>query len=128
MTTDMTVTVNGTRHLAERACRMVFGEDAGVGPVCPAPKPLLWALDNWPKDKTDQAIDLALELPIDFDIEKELGKGERKAIVIRACRVTVLHRGAKVGYAIRTNQLGLNAIAAWREANEVYMRKIRGAH
>jgi hypothetical protein len=34
---DMTVTVNGTEQLAQRACRMVFGEDTDLGPVMPTP-------------------------------------------------------------------------------------------
>lgn len=125
---DMWVSIRGTRQLAERACRMVFGEDADAGPKCPAPKPLLAALKNWPKDRTEEAVQIGLELPMDFDVGKEMGKGERKAVTLMANRITVLHQGRKVGYAIRTNQIGLNAIRVWQETWEAHLRKIRQAH
>lgn len=124
---DMTVNVIGTNHLAERACRMVFGEDADLGPVRPAPEPLRAMLADWP-GRTDQAHQVALELPITFDIGKDMGKNQAKAVVLVVCRVTVLHQGRKVGYAIRTDQAGLNAIALWETSWEQFKSRLRQAH
>lgn len=125
---EMTVSVHGTQQLAEKACRMVFGENADAGPVRATPAPLLKALAEWPKDKADQAIDVALELPVDFDIEHDMGHDRRKAVVIRANRITVLRNGRKVGYALRTNEAGLNGIRLWDELWTAFYRRIRNAH
>jgi hypothetical protein len=128
MNGDMWVSVSGTQQLAERACRMVFGEDTDAGPVMATPAPLLKVLADWPKEKSDQAMDVALELPVDFDIEHEMGKGEQKAVVLRANRITVLRDGKKVGYALRTNEAGLNAIRLWGELWTAFYRRMRNAH
>lgn len=125
---DMTVDVNGTRQLAEGACRMVFGEDTSAGPVCPVPPPLLKLLEQWPRDRTDEALNVALDMPVNFDIAHEMARNEVKAVVLRLCRVTVLHRGQVVGHALRTDAAGLNALAVWRDTHEANMRRIRQAH
>ena len=125
---EMTVTVIGSHQLAEQACRMVFGENAVAGPVRPAPRPLLELLAAWP-GRDDAVHDLALELPPDlFDIEKPLEIGKVKSVVLRVCRVTVLHQGRKVGYAIRTDELGLNGIAVWESRWQAYTSRLRQAH
>lgn len=125
---DMTVDVGGSLLDAEIACRMVFGDDAGRGPVCATPKPLLALLADWPRDKTDQVVQIALDTPVDFDINAEMGRNQARAFVLNCCRVTVLHAGHTVGYALRTDTLGLNAIAAWKSTWEAHIRKIRQAH
>lgn len=114
---DMTVTVNGTTQLAERACRMIFGENADLGPVRPAPAVLLAVKDDWP-GRADEPLRIALDMPLRFDIERDMGRHEAKAVVLTVNRITVLCQGRKVGYAIRTDQAGLNALdlydATWR--------------
>lgn len=124
---DMTVTVEGLRVVAERACRMVFPEDASRGPVRPAPERLLPLLDQWP-GPPDQAIQIALELPWDFSIERDMGPGRRNALVLSCCRITVLHQGQVVGYALRTDAAGLAALDVWERQMAVYQRKLRQAH
>lgn len=126
---DQTVTVTGTEHLAERACRMVFGDDADQGPVLPAPEPLLRLKEDWPAGRSDEAIDVALELPpTQFDLERERGKGEVLGVQLRVCRLTVLREGRKVGYAIRTNAAGLEACRLYDKAWTDFRRRMRQAH
>jgi hypothetical protein len=127
MSGDMWVSV-ADPALAERACRMVFGEDETKGPVIATPAPLLKALADWPKEKSDQVVQLGLELPTDFDLEREMGKAEVKAVALRCCRVTVLHAGKVVGYALRTDKLGINAIRMWERMWLAHLRRLRNAH
>lgn len=110
--TDMTVTVVGLRSLAENACRWVFGDDANQGPLRAAPAPLLSLLGDWPA-ASDAILRVGLQLPIAFDIEHDMARDNVKSAVLVVNRVLVLHEGAKVGYALRTNQAGLNAIDLW---------------
>ena len=108
----MTVTVNGLRGVAEHACRMVFGEDANLGPQRAAPEPRLKLLADWPAPP--EAVGrVGLELPIDFDIGHEMMRNGRKSVVLQVNRITVMHGGQAVGYALRTDALGLNAIDQW---------------
>jgi hypothetical protein len=126
---DMTVTINGTLRLAQHACRGVFGEDASKGPVLPTPEPLLEVVGQWPAGKSDEALRLALHLPVDFDPAKvSLGRNHVMAVELVACRVTVLHLGKVVGHALRTDDAGLNAISLWFEMWEAWKRRLRQAH
>lgn len=111
---DMTVTILGPRSVAEAACISIFGEDAQAGPVRRAPATLLQLRENWP-GRTDEACDLALNLPIDFDISHDMPADTTKAVVVRMCLVTVIHDGKPIGRALRTNELGFNAISFWEE-------------
>lgn len=124
---DMIVAVNGTAQLAERACRMVFGEDAGRGPVRPAPETLLALLKDWP-GRTDEPLRVALELPFTFDIEKDMRRNGQQAVVLVVNRITILHEGRAVGYALRTDALGLAALALYDETWAHFYRRVRQAH
>lgn len=108
----MTVTINGLRGVAEHACRKVFGEDASLGPQRDAPPPLLVLLADWPAHP-EAVITVGLELPLDFDIGHDMMRDGRKAVSLRLHRLTILHGGQVVGHALRTDQLGLNAIDMW---------------
>jgi hypothetical protein len=123
----MEVTINGTRQLAEHACRMVFGEDANAGPVRPAPKPLLDFLAAWP-GHADDVLEVALHLPWDFDIGRGMAKDNVKAVTLRVCRMSILCQGKLVGHALRTNNAGIDAIALYDDAKRAYDRRIRQAH
>jgi hypothetical protein len=123
---EMTVTVLG--HAPEAACRMMFGTNAELGPVTPVPEPLLLLLDHWPM-AVDDVIDVAMALPQDFNVEKVSLFGRQMAVQLRLCRVTVLNaKGERLGYALRTDEAGLNAIELWRGEHERHLRRIRQAH
>lgn len=124
---DMTVTVNGLERLAHDACRMVFGEDAEAGPQRPAPEPLLKLLADWPA-ASDAVIRVGLELPINFDISHEMSKDNVKSVVLVLHRVTVLHGGKKIGYALRTDGPGLSAIDFWATSWGRWKAQLRQAH
>jgi hypothetical protein len=49
-------------------------------------------------------------------------------VTIRACRLTVLRNGKKVGYALRTNEAGLNGIELWGELWRAWHTRLRQAH
>lgn len=117
---DMTVTVNGPLRLAEEATRAVFGENADLGPVMPlAPLPLLLLKDKWPAPG-DSPCTVALNLPGQEDLET----GRAVSVALDVNRVTILHEGKAVGYAIRTNDLGLDAIRAYNSAAELHRRRM----
>lgn len=125
---DMTITVRGTRELAERACRAVFGEITEIGPAREiAPMPLLKMLKDWPAP-ADGVHTVALDLPVDFDIERDMGKNNVKAVVLRVHRVTILHQGKVVGYALRTDEPGLAAIDLWERMWSAFNLKLARAH
>lgn len=113
--------------LAEAACMQVFGEDVIQGPKAPTPAALLAMLPQWPKP-VDLAHKVALELPVDFDIGHELGRGERKAVVLVVNRVAVYCGPALIGHTIRTDELGLNAIATYWGTVEAQRKRLRQAH
>lgn len=118
---DMTVTVNGPLALAEEATRMVFGVDANRGPVMPAPLPLLELKDQWP-GHPDEPADISLQMPPNPLAEQ--AKNTQMGLVLRCNRITILHNGKAVGFAIRTDDLGINAIVAWKRAWAIH-RQIR---
>jgi len=124
----MEITLLGTTiRDAERACRMVFGEDANQGPLIAAPDALLAFKDAWPGHK-DEVLTLSLELPMDFDIEHFMAKDNRKAVVLRCHRLTILHQGKAVGFALRTDALGINALELHRDTWAQYNNRVRQAH
>lgn len=122
MAGDMTVTVNGSLALAEAACRQTFGEAADLGPVTFTPPPLMKLLADWPLAMRDQPIEILLHLPPAAH-QAEAGPDQLAAIRMTCCRVTVLHAGRTVGYALRTDEPGLNAIAAWWAAARLTRQK-----
>lgn len=126
---DMTVTVPApfSRDWAETVCRMVFGEDPAHGPQVSAPEELLAVLKDWP-GPTDQPITVALQLPQRFDIERDMGKGQVKAVTLVLNRITVLHRGETVGYGLRADQAGINAIDLHARAWAAFKARLRQAH
>jgi hypothetical protein len=123
---DETLTIVGHAQAAEEACQSLFLRP-DAPPVRRLPAPLLAVKDQWP-GRTDQPAEVTLELPYDFDISRELPAGHVMALTLTVVRVTVLHQGKRVGYALRTNPEGLGSILAWERAWAVYNRKIRQAH
>jgi hypothetical protein len=113
--------------LAEEACRMVFGEDTSRGPQALIPAALRGMLPSWPKP-LDVPHKVALELPVDFDIDHELGRNERKAVVLIVNRMAVYCGQQLVGHTLRTDELGLNAIKTYWETVEAHRRRLRQAH
>lgn len=117
---DMTVNVqHPDPRLAEEACAGVFGEDANLGPVMPAPPPLLALAKAWPR-RPDEAYNIALHLPVRLDLERDVPA--TSAVVLAVNRVTILHLGKKFGYAIRTNAAGLDAIRLWQDSWRAHHR------
>lgn len=115
------------RPIAEEACRMVFGPDVLKGPLLATPAALLKLLPDWPLPH-DGVHRVALELPVDFDIEKEMGRKERKAVVLDAHRLAIYCGPVRVGHSIRTDQLGINALQTYWETVEAHRRRLRQAH
>jgi hypothetical protein len=125
LNSEESITVNGPLTAAEEACRMVFGPTPNTPPVLPLPPPLRNLVDNWPANPSE-ASDVALELPpTSFEIERA-GK-KMLNVTFRCCRVTIVHEGKKVGYALRTDALGLDAIRVWFDAQKTAAR-IRKLH
>lgn len=114
-----------SRGIAERALFSTFGEDVTRGPAVPTPQPLLDFLAQWPGHK-DDILTCALHLPADADLERVLGKGQTNAVSLRVHRMAVLCEGKLVGYTLRTDQLGINAIELWQGAHRLH--RMRGAH
>lgn len=125
---DMWVRI-ASRPLAEDALRMVFGEDVARGPQLATPAALLKLLEpgQWP-GSAEQPLRVALQTPVDFDISRELAKGEGKQLVLTVNRMTVYCGREALGYALRTDQLGLNAIRTYWETVEAHRRQLRQAH
>lgn len=118
-----------SRPLAEAACRQVFGEDATLGPQIAAPASLLRLLEpgQWP-GPLDQPLKVALDTPVDFDIDHELGRGEVKSLVLRINRMAIYCGKELIGHALRTDALGLNALRTYWTTVEVHRSKLRQAH
>lgn len=120
----MFVHVLGDIARAEAACRMVFGEDADAGPLVASPKPLLDLLAQWP-GHADEVLTVALHLPrIMFRPEVSSSERTRSAVELRLCKLDVLHEGRKIGEALRTDALGINAIELYERA----LASMRQAH
>lgn len=113
---------------AEEACRMVFGPTPSQPPVLPLPRPLRGLLADWPGHPAEP-LDVALQLPpTSFEIDRYREGKTLLNLQLRCCRVTILCDGKRVGYALRTDDLGLDAIRVWHEAEAIYQRTIRQAH